>query len=191
MTENSMPPPPAPAHSPQPAQYSAPSARPLLAPGTSTSTPWIWVIVLLPMVSLGSMWLMDPATFLPATDDPLEAQMTALRVWTDPSMLLVIGLSYLSAAITIVAAFFDYRALQRAGVVRPFHWAWAFATLFVSSLVYVIGRTVIVGKVSSGRGMAPLWGAIAVTVLGTVNVGFWTYWFISRSIEWAFTVGGV
>lgn len=186
-----MPPPPAPAPTPQTVHYAAPSARPQLAPGTSTSTPWIWVIVLLPMVSLGTMWLLDPATFLPATGDPQEAQMTALRVWTDPSMLAVTGLSYLSAAIMIVAAFFDYRALQRAGVVRPFHWAWAFATLFVSSLVYVIGRTVIVGKVSGGRGMAPLWGAIAVTVLGALNVGFWLYWFISRSIEWAFTVGGV
>lgn len=182
---------PPPAPGPQTVHYSAPPARPQLAPGVSTSTPWIWVIVLLPMVSLGSIWLMDPIRFMPSPAELDSAAFMPLRIWTDPAMLLVAGLSYLAAALTIVAAFLDYRALQRIGVVRPFHWAWSFATLLVSSLVYVIGRTVIVGKVTPGRGGAPLWVAIVVTVLGMINVGIWTVWLLTRTLDWAFTVGAV
>lgn len=169
--------------------YAAPPARPQLAPETSTSTPWIWVIALLPMVGLASIWMIDPIRFMPAPGDLESAELMPFRIWSDPTMLLAIGLSYLTSAVTIVAAFLDFRALQRVGVVRPFHWAWAFATLFVSSLVYVIGRTVIVGKVAQGRGALPLWVAIAVTVLGMINVGFWVFWFMSRALDWAFTVG--
>jgi hypothetical protein len=163
----------------------------MLAPGTSTSTPWIWVIVLLPMVSLGMLWTMDPTKFLPPPGAVTSPETMPLGVWTDPSFLLVTGLSYLVGALTVVAAYLDYRALQRIGVVRPFHWAWAFATLFVSSLVYVIGRVIIVGKVTGGRGYAPLWGAIAVTVAGALNVGFWTFWLITRTLEWVTATGSV
>jgi hypothetical protein len=182
---------PPPAPGPQTVHYSAPPARPQLEPGTSTSTPWIWIIVLLPMIGLGSVWLMDPIRFMPAPGDLDSTQFMPFQVWADPMMLLIMGLSYLTSAVTIVAAFLDFRALQRIGVIRPFHWAWAFTTLAVGSLVYVIGRTVIVGKVTPGRGSAPLWVAIAITVLGMINVGIWTFWFMGRILDWAFTVGAV
>ncbi len=184
-----MPPPNAPA--PNTVHYTAPPARPLLAPGTSTSTPWIWVIVLLPMVGLSSIWLLDPIRLMPAPGDLDSVEVMPFRIWADPMMLLIVGVSYLTSAVTIVAAFLDFRALERIGVVRPFHWAWAFTTLAVGPLVYLIGRTVIVGKVTPGRGGAPLWAAIAVTVLGMINVGIWTFWLMGRALDWAFAVGAV
>jgi len=51
--------------------------------------------------------------------------------------------------------------------VRPFHWAWA----FLYSGVYIIGRSIIVQR-RIGRGLAPIWAWVAMSVLGLiVSVG--------------------
>ncbi|GAC1484419.1 MAG: hypothetical protein NVS1B16_13830 [Pseudarthrobacter sp.] len=64
----------------------------------------------------------------------------------------------------MLLAYFDSERLRRDGVVRPFHWAWS----FLSSAVYVIGRSVIMSKVARGRGLAPIWVLIGVVVLNIV-----------------------
>jgi hypothetical protein len=46
----------------------------------------------------------------------------------------------------------DWRRLRNAGVVRPFHWAW----IFLGPTVYVIGRTVVLRKVTRNRVLAPM-----------------------------------
>ena len=69
----------------------------------------------------------------------------------------------------VFEAFFDHRALSRAGVVRPFHWAFAFFAFLTpfASLVYVIGRSVVVHR-RSGRGRLPMWIAIAILAIGFI-----------------------
>ena len=60
----------------------------------------------------------------------------------------------------------DARELARRGFDQPFHWAWA----FLSNVVYVIGRHVVVRR-RGGRGAGPLVAAIAtqtVVLLGSV-----------------------
>jgi hypothetical protein len=67
-------------------------------------------------------------------------------------------------AASVLLAYFDSERLKRLGVVRPFHWAWS----FLSSGVYVVGRSVIVSKVARGRGLVPIWVLIGVVILNIV-----------------------
>ena len=53
---------------------------------------------------------------------------------------------------TLVLAFLDRRQLERDGLERPFHWAWA----FLSPGVYVVGRSIIVRR-RTGGSLAPMW----------------------------------
>jgi FtsH-binding integral membrane protein len=46
---------------------------------------------------------------------------------------------------------------------RPFHFAW----VFLSSVVYVISRSVVVRR-RTGRGIAPMWVSIAGLVLSFI-----------------------
>ncbi|MDF2991343.1 MAG: hypothetical protein K0S37_1857 [Microbacterium sp.] len=147
-------------------------------------------MVLLPAVGLIGMWFIDPLVTLPA--DPTDVSPAAqFAIFTDPAIVINSLLGFVTAALVVVAAFLDYRQLRAIGVVRPFHWAWAFAVFLVSSLVYVIGRTVIVRSVSGGRGMAPLWAAIALTVVGMVSTTVWVVLFFNALIEWTFATGGM
>ena len=76
-------------------------------------------------------------------------------------------------------AYRDHQYLSRLGVVRPFHWARA----FLSSLVYVIGRGVIVRKVAGPRGLAPTWAAVAVTAVAVVNAFMWSAVFLASFFQ--------
>jgi hypothetical protein len=59
-------------------------------------------------------------------------------------------------------------ALRKLGYARQFHWAWA----FLSSFVYVIGRSVVV-KRQAGWGTAPMWVAIALSVATLIGMFVW------------------
>jgi hypothetical protein len=120
-------------------------ARPLLPSELAVYGPFIWVITLLPVVS----WL---RYFLP-----------------DPGYRVDGFISLIFGAATIVLAHRDREWLIGQGVMRPFHWAWS----FLSSPVYVIGRSVIVRRVAAPEGLAPMWVAIGILLLGLVNVTVW------------------
>jgi hypothetical protein len=127
----------------------------------------IWAIVLLPIISL----IVSVVTFN-SLEPALERYITEAQNYsgTTPPQFhypagyyvsLVVGLViYL---VTALLAYFDNRALAKAGVARPFHWAWAFLTNYV----YVIGRSVVVRR-RSGRGLWPIWALAAVVVLSII-----------------------
>lgn len=126
-------------------------------PSTPLYTPWIWLIVLLPLVSILMLvfWDMDAymASSISSTRDPLAQ-------YSDPGYLLIQGSSWLFYALSVLFAFLDRRVLLQRGFDRPFHWAWT----FLGSAVYIIGRSVIVRR-RSGRGLLPIWVAIGVFVV--------------------------
>ncbi|GAA3317315.1 hypothetical protein [Arthrobacter ramosus] len=66
----------------------------------------------------------------------------------------------MSFGATGVLGYLDWRKLRGVGVVRPFHWIWAFLPT-----VYVIGRTTVIRKVAPRRGLAPVWVLIASFLL--------------------------
>lgn len=145
------------------------AAAPRVADGTPTSTPWIWVIVALPLLALVTLFTFDPMRYvqLDAMNDPYSSYLFFL----DPWYLATIALSFVIYGATVWCAYLDFAALARLGYTRRFHWAWA----FLSSLLYVIGRSVMVRR-ESGRGFAPLWTAIGVTVATVVIAIVWSVW---------------
>jgi hypothetical protein len=139
-----------------PAELGPPVQQPLPA-GTPVFTIALWVIVFLPLVGiLGN--LLIPAQSLTAAYD---AQVNGELAPYDPSGLLRNLVTFAIYGATVVLAFLDRRALLRAGYVRPFHWAWA----FLSTGVYVIGRSIIVQR-RIGRGLLPIWVWVGVTLIG-------------------------
>jgi hypothetical protein len=133
-----------------------PTPEPIPA-GTPAGTAFIWVIVLLPIVSVLLQFTFDySALSASATTNPLA-------IYTDPGYLLSLFGGLVLYAATVVLAYFDWRQLRRAGFASPFHWAFS----FIGGIVYVIGRSVIVYR-RAHRGLAPLWAYIGITVLSLV-----------------------
>lgn len=173
------------AHVSQPAAQPYPQAaalqpRTALAPTTPVGTVWIWLIVLLPVLSIALLPLVR-FDFAYTFDSAGTSNYSPLNPFSafSPWYFVLIGLSWLTYAVTVVFSWLDHRELTRRGVVRPFHWAWA----FLSSFVYVIGRTVIVRSVAGRRGMAPLWTMIAVTVLSFVVATTWSIMLVTGMVH--------
>jgi hypothetical protein len=139
--------------------------QPSLAPGARVDTPWIWALVLLPLLQLAIGLLANPVA---------QAQRSAEQSLQHPGVVGVgvgfqlgaQGISLLFWLATVALALLDWRRLRAIGVVRPFHWAFA----FIPAPVYIIGRTVVLRR-RVRQGMAPLWTWIAVTVVTIVVVG--------------------
>ncbi|BDZ44795.1 DUF2510 domain-containing protein [Naasia aerilata] len=138
------------------------AAQQLSAPaGTDWKTPWIWLVLFLPLVGL------LPVLFVPWADvvriDPATGQPdpdAALRLLTSPAFLLSTFLPFLLYALSVLFSYLDWRELSRRRIAAPFHWAWA----FLGNSVYPIGRGVVVQR-RTGRGAIVTWLAIALIVL--------------------------
>lgn len=141
-------------------QYPVPGAIPGVPAGTPVYTWFIWVVVLLPLLSLIVFASFDLSGYLASA---AYSPRVPLRMVTSPGYLAFAAVGWISYFGTAALAFGDYRALMRLGYQRPFPWAWA----FLGAIVYVIGRTVVV-KRRSGRGLAPIWVMIAVYIASFV-----------------------
>lgn len=134
----------------------APVPIPAAPAGTKTNTLWIWLVVVLPMVQLIPLLFIDWSSLV---SSPSSAS-TSLNLITSPAYLLATLGGWVIYALCALCAYLDWKQLKAAGVPQPFHFAW----VFLSSLVYVIGRSVVV-KRRTGSGTAPMWAAIASLVL--------------------------
>ncbi|MGO4652264.1 hypothetical protein AB4068_11260 [Arthrobacter sp. 2RAF22] len=145
-----------------PGPYTDPArnARPVPDKTTPLYNPFIRVILAMPVAGALLGWAMVPVTRYMYAGHIVTA--SPLSVFT-PTYFLLLGASGLLYAATVVLAYFDWRRLGQAGVVRPFHWAWGFLPA-----VYIIGRTVIIRKALPGRSLAPIVYLIAVLVVSTV-----------------------
>lgn len=145
-------------------QYDA-VVRPRVSEGTPVDTLWIWLIVVLPVVALIPFFLWDVEGYMvQSMTDP----MAQVRMYLDPMYLASVLLGWGAYGASVVFAYLDVVALRRLGYSRQFHWAWA----FLSSLVYVIGRSVVV-KRQAGHGGAPMWVTIALNVALFVGTFVW------------------
>ena len=140
----------------------------LTAPeGTVTNTPWIWLIIGLPLLPILGLltidWrsLFDFASY--SSTDPSQLLAAELAFFLSPGYLGAIIGGWLVYGLNAFFAYRDWRFLQRAGVPKPFHFAW----VFLSSIVYTIGRAVVV-KRRTGHGSAVLWASIGAIVLSFV-----------------------
>ncbi|MEE2569977.1 DUF2510 domain-containing protein [Pseudarthrobacter sp. J64] len=139
--------------------------RPRISDQTPVYNPLIWVITLLPLVTVALLlvWNPDFSTLYVDPSGDYNPTMDPGAIFT-PAYLLLVGSSFPLYGATVVLAYFDSERLKKDGVVRPFHWAWS----FLGTAVYVIGRSVIVRKVAPGRGLVPVWVLIGVIVLSII-----------------------
>lgn len=156
------------------AQPTAYAPAPLKAPdGIDGNTVWIWLVVLVPVVTsllpLVVPWEsiigVDALTRSSLSHDPTAALRASLAPYQSPALWILTLAGWVVFAATVVFSYRDHRELLRRGIPSPFHWAWAFL-----SPVYAIGRSIIV-KRRTGRGLAPMWVAIADVVLGYIVAG--------------------
>lgn len=145
--------------------------RPLLPTDRPIYSPFIWVIVLLPLLSYVTLFAWTPDFSALESASATSGRISPFAIYT-PGYFLIVGVGFLVFGLTVVLAWRDNVWLKRQGVVRPFHWAFAFIGS-AGSLVYVIGRSVIVRQVAQPRGLAPVWAAIGVFVAGLIIAGLW------------------
>lgn len=147
-----------------------PTPQPLRAPeGTNTNTLWMWLLCIggpvasMAMIIFEGFWLSSFANV-----DFTDPSSAASFVYS-PTYFLLIASGWIVAGLLVVVGWLDRRVLLAAGVPNPFHWAWS----FLGSIVYVIGRSVVV-KRRTGQGLAPLWVFVALEgatfVLGFVVI---------------------
>lgn len=142
------------------------AARPAIPATTPVYNPFIWLYTFLPLLSLVSLFLYRPSFRMTTiggrpTIDPLST--------FTPGYFAMLGIGLVLYALNIVFAALDHRTLVRSGVVRPFHWAFAFL-----GIVYTIGRAVIVHQVARPRGLAPIWITIGIIVVQFVVGIIWS-----------------
>jgi hypothetical protein len=158
--------------------YSTDAAALKAPEGTKTSQVLVWLMVLLPLVNLIGLFFIDwRGMFEFDTTDELSAYRSTFAIFASPAYVISLVLSLVLYGVNALLAYRDWRQLQALSVPRPFHFAW----VFLSSPVYVIGRSVIVHR-RTGKGLAPMWGQIAVYAL---SLGFGIY--ISATITSAIT----
>ena len=144
-----------------------PAGPELKAPaGTDWKTPWIWLIVFLPIipsllllfVPWGSMFDIDVTA-----DNAYAGMSNTLGLFLSPFYWAAIILSYVVYGLCVFFAYRDAKELTARGVPKPFHWAFA----FISGIVYTIGRSVVVHR-RTGNGHQPIWAEIGVFLVSIV-----------------------
>ncbi|HRN28587.1 MAG TPA: DUF2510 domain-containing protein [Terrimesophilobacter sp.] len=158
--------------------YSTTNFGELKAPtGTDGNTPWIWLIVILPLLPILALLTIDWANLIDVND---RTGLSVFRLFFAPGYLFAVLGGWVGYGLCVLFAYRDSKELADRGLPKPFHWAWA----FLSSLVYVIGRSVVVRR-RTGSGSAPLWAAIVSIVL---MIGVMIYMVVAMVLG---TVGGV
>jgi hypothetical protein len=142
-------------------------ARPALPADRPVYSAWIWLIVLLPLLTSLSLLLWQPnldylSGGLSSPSDVASMYSAMFSSILTPGYFVIIFLSWIIYGLTALFAWRDVVWLRAQGVERPFSWPWA----FLGGLVYVIGRSVIVFRVARPRGRAPIWVLIAVIAFG-------------------------
>ncbi len=152
----------------QPAPYTPQSAAAELKapPGTDPSTPWIWLILVIPIVQTLPIFFIDWTSYIEASiTDPTGLGASALLF--SPAYIALFVLGWVGTGLMIWFAYLDWRELQRRGVPQPFHWAYIFLTFAVSFAVYTIGRAVVAHR-RTGTGLSVMWATIGLIVGGFV-----------------------
>lgn len=159
------------AYAPTAAPYVTPQPyaavdRPAVNTALPPYTPWIWVMLALVALPIIALAFFDFDSYMRAAVGTSSGDFTGptspLAMFT-PSYFALLGLGWVTYALTVLFAYFDWRQTRQSGLVRPFHWAWA----FLSGGVYIIGRSVIARR-RTGRGIAPMWIWIALEVIALI-----------------------
>ena len=156
------------------------TAQPLRAPeGIDLGTAWIWLLAIVPVLPLLALLLIDWNSIFAQMMDPRAGLEAQFAIYTNPGYLLATLGGWIAYAVSIVLAYLDFRELRNRGVPQPFHWAWT----FLSYLVTVIGRGVVIKRRTGRSYSGPTWLAIGGVVLSMVVLGVMTATMITAIIS--------
>lgn len=148
--------------------------RPRLPEGARIDTVWVWIVSLATVVTAIPIFFFDFSGYMRAVvEAELSGSTSSVPAAVTSYMGFILVMTALSWAVwgfTVFAAYRDYKHLASIGVVRPFHWAFAFIPY---TIVYLIGRHVVLRKVSRTAGW-PLWAHIASYALLIVGSIVWS-----------------
>lgn len=137
----------------------------LAAPaGTDWRTPWIWLVLFLPLLPILPAFFIDWAAVVTVdgtTLEPYPASQPA--IFGSPAYWATVLGGWVCYALAIVFAYLDWKTLRNRGVPSPFHWAWT----FLSAYVYGIGRGVVVQR-RTGAGLVVTWAAVGILALSVL-----------------------
>lgn len=137
--------------------------------GTSPSTIWIWLMALVPLLTIAYAIFAassgEFAAILDEMDSTSTSSLATSTAFTSGSLASSV-ISWIAIGANILLAGLDWHALKTAGVPKPFHWTWGLFAI-ISVPVYIIGRTV-VAKRRTGAGLAPLFVYIGTLVLSFI-----------------------
>lgn len=136
------------------------AAAQLQAPaGTNWNTPWIWLVIAVPMLGLLPIFFLS------------DISATSVRYGTGTmtpgglgSQLLSLAITAVIAGLVILFAVLDHRELVRRGVPAPFHWAFAFFALLNLGVIYAIGRGVVTKRRTGGGGVVTVVAILSIVV---------------------------
>jgi hypothetical protein len=139
---------------------------PSVPSSTPTSTLWVWLTVAVPAVAMLPIFGWDVGAYMVASaTDPVASVLSLF----DPWYVTTLVLGWAAYGLAVWFAYLDHAELGRLGYRRRVHWAWA----FLYSVGYVIARCVVVRRQAGGRGAAPMWVAITLTVVSTLVLFIW------------------
>lgn len=138
------------------------AAPALTAPeGTKIYNPWIWFVVFLPYATLPFLPFIDFTGMFSSLQSGSGA--AEFQLLTSPGFIALSLGGWIVIAAVVLCSWLDWRALNAAGLPKPFHWAWGFASL-AGYPIYAIGRAVVTRR-RTGRGLAVMWVTIGMFVL--------------------------
>lgn len=148
--------------------------------GTSWNTPWIWLLLALPLVSVIAVFFVDFSGYTrDLLADPTNPYRAISQLFS-PAMLVLMGLSWVILILTVVFSWLDWRELKRRGIPRPFHWAFSFLVLVTGiGVVYPIGRAVVTQRRGAG-GRIVFWLAIVVAIVCVILLIVWIALFMTQ-----------
>lgn len=150
-----------------------PLQRTALPEGTKVDNLWIWLVSLSFLISCIPLFFFDMVGYMRAIT---FAELQGNSAGLGDAMLGYFGFMAITWVLgiaiwglSVFAAYRDVKHLEQLGVVRPFHWAFAFIPY---TIVYLIGRHVVLRKVVRTAGW-PLWAHIAAYVVIFIGSIIW------------------
>lgn len=146
-----------------------------VAPVASTNTLWVWLIVLLPLITMlplvgymmeltqGMAGLISVIPLDGSRPDPVQILAAEVGLIFTPWYLILTAIGWAVYGVCVWFSAKDAGELSARGIASPFPWAWS----FLSPVVYVIGRHVVIRR-RGGRGSGPLIATITIQVVSVI-----------------------
>lgn len=142
--------------------------RPPFGPGAAVYNGAIWAVALVPLANVLLELVWKPTlSYRTLVSGSQRIRMLEMDSVFTPVYFAVLLAGLIGYVLCVWSAYRDWKKLKAEGVLRPFHWAWA----FLAPAVYVIGRSVVVRRLARPRGLAPVWAVVGTAILAVVVAG--------------------